>query len=61
MKTIRKGAKIKYVGKNQELVKTWGDVFDVFRKEGNWVRVSSVKRPEFGICAVIPVNDVTII
>ena len=57
MKTKRKGAIVKYCGKNAEFVENWGDIFEVFHKEGQFLRVSSVKKPMFGIIATLPEKD----
>jgi hypothetical protein len=57
VKTKRKGAFVKYIGKNAELVETWGDTFEVYHKEGDFLRVSSVSKPLFGIVATIPEKD----
>ena len=52
MKTIRKGAIVKYVGNDKEFVETWGDMFEVWHKEGAFVRVISLKKPQFDVCSV---------
>lgn len=52
MKTMRKGAIVKYIGKDKEFVETWGDTFEVWRKEGAFVRVISLKKPQFDVCSV---------
>lgn len=57
MKTKRKGAIVKYCGNNVDFIETWGDTFEVFHKEGNFLRVSSVKKPMFGIIATLPEKD----
>lgn len=61
MKIMRKGTIVKYVGGDKEFVETWGDLFEVYHKEGNFVRVSSVKKPSFGIIATIPCKECKIV
>ena len=57
MKTKRKGSIVKYCGKNAELIEIWGDIFEVYHKEGDFLRVSSVKKPMFGIIATLPEKE----
>ncbi len=56
MKKMRKNAIVKYCGDN-EGIKAWGEYFEVFHKEGNVLKCSSLKIPEFGIVAVIPCSE----
>ena len=57
MKIKRKGAIVKYCGKDAEFIKIWGDIFEVHHKEGDFLRVSSVKKPIFGIVATLPEKE----
>ena len=61
IKTMRKNAIVKYVGKDIELTKTWGELFEVYHKEGNFVKVSSLKKPYFGVVASLPIKDCQIV
>lgn len=53
VKTLRKGAIVKYVGDDKKFVETWGNFFEVQQKEGNFLRLVSLKEPCFGICASV--------
>ena len=61
IKTKRKGAIVKYCGNDEDLKKTWGELFEVFHKEGDFLRVSSLKKPHFGIVAVIPEKECEVV
>ena len=57
MKTIRKGAIVKYCGDRKEFVETWGELFEVYHKEGNFLKLISLKKPYFDVCASVPCKD----
>ena len=57
MKTMRKNAIVKYCGTDKDLVETWGELFEVYHKEKNVIRLVSVKKPYFGVCAIVPCKD----
>ena len=57
MKTMRKGAIVKYCGSKKDFVETWGELFEVYHKEKNVLRLVSLKKPIFGVCAVVPCKD----
>lgn len=54
VKTLRKGAIVKYVGSDKKFMETWGELFEVQQKEGNFLRLVSLKKPFFGVCASVP-------
>ena len=54
MKTMRKGAIVKYCGSRKDFVETWGELFEVYHKEGNFLKLISLKKPHFDVCAVVP-------
>lgn len=56
MKTMRKGAIVEYCGKDANNY-PWGKYFEVYHKEGDFLRLISLKMPEFGVVAVIPCNE----
>lgn len=60
-KSLRKGIIVKYCGDDKELVKVWGEYFEIFRKEGDFLRVSSLAKPDFGIIAAIPCKKCKIV
>ena len=60
-KTLRKGAIVKYVGDDKKLVETWGELFEVHQKEKNALRLISLKKPEFGVCALVPCTHCKIV
>lgn len=43
IKTIRKGAKVRIIGQSEEHFEIWGGVFEVYHKEGQFVRLVSLK------------------
>ena len=45
MKTMRKGSIVKYCGDRKEFVETWGELFEVYHKEGNFLKLISLKKP----------------
>lgn len=47
IKTIRKGAKVRIIGQSEEHFKIWGGVFEVYHKEGQFVRLVSLKKTLF--------------
>ena len=53
MKTMRKGAIVKYCGSRKEFVETWGELFEVYHKEGNFLKLISLKKPYFDVCASV--------
>ena len=57
MKTMRKNAIVKYCGGNKEVVETWGEKFKVKNKEKDFLRLVSIQKPEFGVCATVPCKD----
>lgn len=57
MKTMRKGSIIKYCGNDNTFIKTWGEIFEVFHKEKEFLGVVSINKPEFGVCATIPCKE----
>ena len=57
MKTIRKGAIVKYCGSRKDFVETWGELFEVYHKEGNFLKIISLKKPYFDVCASVPCKD----
>ena len=57
MKTMRKGAIVKYCGNRKEFVETWGELFEVYHKEGNFLKLISLKKPYFDVCASVPCKD----
>lgn len=60
-KTIRKGAKVRIIGQSKEHFETWGKEFEVFHKEGQFVRLVSLKKPYFGQCVTCSVEKVELI
>lgn len=61
MKTIRKGAKVRIIGQSKEHVEIWGTEFEVFHKEGQFVRLVSLKKPHFGQCVTCGIEKVELI
>ena len=57
MKTIRKGAIVKYCGTDKNLIETFGELFEVDHKEKNILRLVSVQKPYFDVCASVPCKD----
>ena len=57
MKTMRKGAIVKYCGSRKDFVETWGELFEVYHKEGNFLKLISLKKPHFDVCASVPCKD----
>ena len=57
MKTMRKGSIVKYCGSRKEFVETWGELFEVYHKEGNFLKLISLKKPYFDVCASVPCQD----
>lgn len=53
-KTIRKGVIVKYVSNNYKWVDAYGIYFEVWKKEGKFVHIVSLKNP-IGKC-VVPCN-----
>ena len=43
MKTMRKGAIVKYCGSRKDFIETWGELFEVYHKEGNFLKLISLK------------------
>lgn len=54
METMRKGAIVKYHGTDEKLIETFGELFEVDHKEKNVLKLVSVKKPYFGVVAVVP-------
>lgn len=50
-KTIRKGVIVKYVSDKQDFINAYGIYFEVWRKEGNFVHIVSLKN-SIGECAI---------
>lgn len=61
IKTIRKGAKVRIIGQSEEHFKIWGGVFEVYHKEGQFVRLVSLKKPYFGQCVTCSVEKIELI
>lgn len=61
IKTIRKGAKVRLTNQTQEHADAWGTEFEVFRKEGQSVRLVSLKKPYFRQCMTCGIDKVKII
>ena len=57
MKTMRKGAIVKYCGSRTDFVETWGELFEVYHKDGNFLKLISLKKPHFDVCASVPCKD----
>ena len=57
MKTMRKGAIVKYCGSRKDFVETWGELFEVDHKEKNVLRLVSIQKPYFGVVAVVSCKD----
>lgn len=61
IKTIRKGAKVRIIGQSEEHFEIWGGVFEVYHKEGQFVRLVSLKKPYFGQCVTCSVEKIELI
>lgn len=61
VKTVRKGAKVRLIGQSKEHAEAWGTEFEVFHKEGQFVRLVSLKKPFFGQCVTCSVEKVELI
>ena len=59
VKTIRKGAIVKYVSDKQDLVDAYGIYFKVWKKEGRFAYLESLKNT-IGKC-VVPCNNCDIV
>ena len=57
MKTMRRKAIVKYCGTNENLIETFGELFEVDHKEKNVLRLVSVQKPYFGVVASVPCKD----
>ena len=55
--TMRKGAIVKYCGSRKDFIETWGELFEVYHKEGNFLKLISLKKPYFDVCASVPCKD----
>lgn len=61
VKTIRKGAKVRLLKQSKEHFEIWGGVFEVYHKEGEFVRLVSLKKPYFGQCVTCSIEKVELI
>lgn len=61
IKAIRKGAKVHIIGQSEERFEIWGGTFEVYRKEGQFVQLVSLKKPYFGQCVTCSVEKVELI
>ena len=44
-------------GRVKEFIETWGELFEVYHKEGNFLKLISLKKPYFDVCASVPCKD----
>lgn len=51
-------AVVKYVGKNKDLIRTFGEYFEVYKKEDKAVKLVSLEKPFFGVVASVPYSVV---
>ena len=58
---LRKGVKVVFKSDKPDFVDAFGLEFEVWKKEGEFVRLSSLKKPIFGVVATVPCKLVTII
>ena len=61
MNKLRKGIKVIYKSEKIDFVNAFGVEFEVWKKEGEFVKLSSLKEPIFGVVATVPCKLVTII
>jgi hypothetical protein len=61
MKMIRKGAIVRKKGMSEEDLETWGEYYEVYKKEKTIVRCVSLKKTWFGVSLVCGVDDVELV
>lgn len=52
---------VKYIGKNKNIINTWGEYFEVYKKEDKAVKLVSLEKPFFGVVASVPYSVVKIV
>ncbi len=57
MKTMRKGAVVKYKAEKEDFNRAFGYYFKVYRNEVNFLKLVSLRKPEFGVVATVPCSS----
>lgn len=61
VKTLRKGAIVRKKEQSPEERECWGELYEVYHKEGNFVKCISLKKPYFGVALSCGINAVELV